>query len=124
MLTRTGRVVALLGAVFFVSSGAWALVAPSSFYDQLAHWPPYNEHLLHDVGVFQIGLGVSLATVLTRMSGTVAVLAGGAAAAVLHFVSHVIDYGEGGQSSDPYVLGVVALAFVLALIAETRRSGR
>jgi hypothetical protein len=122
MRTRIGKVVVLLGAIFFISSGAWAFVAPGSFFDQVAPWPPYNEHLIHDVGVFQLGYGVSLVALLTRIRGTIAALAGAAAAAVLHVVSHVLDYGEGGRSTDPYVLGVVALALVVALLSEVRHA--
>jgi hypothetical protein len=64
-----------------------------------------NRHLTRDVGAFQVGLGVSLGAVLVGMKGIPAVLAGAASAAVLHVVSHVVDYGDGGRSSDPFVLG-------------------
>ena len=55
MQTTIGRVATTAGAIFFSLSGAWALVDPSSFYDQVAPWPPYNEHLVHDAGVFSSG---------------------------------------------------------------------
>ena len=118
MQTTIGRVATWAGAIFFILSGAWALVDPSSFYDQVAPWPPYNEHLVHDAGVFQLGIGTSLAALLVGTRGTLAVLAGAAAAAVLHVVSHVVDYGDGGRSTDPYVLGVVALVLLAALFIE------
>jgi hypothetical protein len=124
MQTTIGRLATGAAAIFFCLSGAWALVDPSSFYDQVAHWPPYNEHLVHDAGVFQLGIGVSLAALLVGMRGTVAVLAGAAAAAVLHVVSHVVDYGDGGRSTDPYVLGVVALVLLVALFIEGRAATR
>lgn len=124
MQTTIGRVATGAGAIFFFLSGAWALVNPSSFYDQVAPWPPYNEHLVHDAGVFQLGIGVSLAALVVGMRGTLAVLAGAAAAAVLHVVSHVVDYGEGGRSTDPYVLGVVALVLLVALFIEGRAATR
>ena len=124
MQTTIGRVATGAGAIFFSLSGAWALVDPSSFYDQVAPWPPYNEHLVHDAGVFQLGIGVSLGGLLVGMRGTLAVLAGAAAAAVLHVVSHVVDFGDGGRSTDPYVLGVVALVILVGLFIEGRAARR
>jgi hypothetical protein len=99
-------------------SGIWAIVDPSSFYDRIATWPPYNEHLTRDAGAFQVWIGVSLAAVLFGTKGIHAVLAGGASAAVLHVASHVGDYGDGGRSSNSYVLGIVAFVLVLALVVE------
>jgi hypothetical protein len=93
---------------------------PSSFYDQIAAWPPYNEHLIRDAGAFQLGIGVGLATLLVGIRGRLAVIAGAAAGAILHVISHVVDVGEGGRSSDPYVLGLLAIVLVVALPAEWR----
>jgi hypothetical protein len=120
MQTTFGRVATGIGAIFFLVFGAWALVAPSSFFDQLAPWPPYNEHFIHDIGVFQLGIGVALAAALSRMRGALAALAGAAVAAILHVVSHVVDYDDGGRSSDPYVLGIFALLLVAAFFVESR----
>jgi peptidoglycan/LPS O-acetylase OafA/YrhL len=121
MQTTFGRVATGIGAVSFLAFGAWALVAPSSFFDQLAPWPPYNEHFIHDIGVFQLGIGVALAAGLSRMRGALAALAGASVAAVLHVVSHVVDYdGGGGRPSDPYVLGIFALLLVAAFLVESR----
>jgi hypothetical protein len=123
MRTTTGRVATGLGAIFFLVVGAWAFIAPASFYDQVASWPPYNEHLIRDAGAFQSGIGVGLAISLVAIGGRFAALAGAATGAVAHVISHVIDLGEGGRSSDPYVLGVLALVLVAALVVEGRQRG-
>lgn len=123
MNTWVGRAGSLLGVFFFLGFGAWALVAPSSFYERIAPWPPYNEHLVHDAGAFQVGVGVALAATLARMRGPLPALAGAVAAAVLHVVAHLIDQGDGGRSSDPYVLAALALVLFAAFVAELR-SGR
>lgn len=120
MQTTFGRVAAGIDAISFLVFGAWALVAPTSFFDQLAAWPPYNRHFIHDIGVFQLGIGVALAAGLSRMRGALAALAGGAVAAFLHVVSHIVDYDDGGRSSDPYVLGIFALLLVVAFFVESR----
>jgi uncharacterized protein YneF (UPF0154 family) len=120
MRTTTGRIATGLGAIVFLVFGAWAFIAPSSFYDQFATWPPFNEHFIRDIGAFQLGIGVGLATLLVAIWGRLAALAGAAAGAVLHAISHVIDLGEGGRSADPYLLGAFAVVLVVALLAETR----
>jgi peptidoglycan/LPS O-acetylase OafA/YrhL len=100
--------------------GVWAFAAPSSFYDQIAAWPPQNAHFIRDAGAFQLGIGVALAVLLIGIRARLAALAGAATGAVLHVISHVIDFGEGGRSSDPYVLGVLAAILIVALLAERR----
>ena len=62
MSSRDPFVVGITGAagLIFVALGLWALVSPSAFYDRIALFPPYNRHFLHDVGAFQIGLGMTL----------------------------------------------------------------
>jgi hypothetical protein len=50
--------IAIAGS-FMLIFGVWSLLFPRSF-DALIDFPPYNEHLLHDVGAFQISIGVSL----------------------------------------------------------------
>ena len=56
-------------AVFWV----WALTWPASFA-ALIDFPPTNEHLLHDVDAFQLGLGVSLLLALVTADGLIAQL--------------------------------------------------
>jgi hypothetical protein len=44
----------------FLVFGAWAFADPESFFDEVATFEPYNQHLIQDVGAFQIGLGAVL----------------------------------------------------------------
>lgn len=97
-----------------VGIGAWAFFSPSSFYDAIATYPPFNEHMLHDAGSFLIGLGVAwLAAMRWRDGWTVALLAN-ASAAIMHAVAHVMDRDLGGRASDPWLLSLVAVSFVVA----------
>lgn len=109
-----------LGAGFFLIFGAWAFLAPHSFFETVARWEPYNEHFLHDAGAFQIGIGVALVLSFTRAGGSVVALSGAASASTAHAVSHVMDAGEGGRTSDPYALGLLAGVLLLALWFELR----
>jgi len=106
-------VIAAFG-LFTLTFGVWALVDATSFYDNIAEFPPYNRHLLHDVGAFQIGLGAALLFALTwRGDAILAVLGGATAGAVTHWAAHVADDGMGGRSSDPYSLGIIAAILAL-----------
>ena len=117
------KVAAGLGAVVFLVTGIWALVDPSSFYDTLAEWPPYNEHFLHDVGAFQIGLGATLALALVWSDALFVGLAGVGVGAALHTVAHAIDHGEGGSDSDPVNLGIFAVVLLAGAALRWRDRG-
>ena len=82
-LLRVGLVIL---AAMQVLVGAWALVAPRAFYDGfplprhawVALLPPYNEHLVRDVGALNLALTVVLgaaAWTLDRTMIRVALLA-------------------------------------------------
>jgi hypothetical protein len=74
--TRITRVcVAALG-VISIGAGLWAMVAPHSFYDQAATFPPYNRHFIHDIGAFQVGLGSCLIAALALADALLVVLIG------------------------------------------------
>ena len=47
-----------IGGLFMLVLGIWAFFVPASFADFVAF--PYNRHLLHDVGAFQIGIGTTM----------------------------------------------------------------
>jgi hypothetical protein len=118
-------VVTVLAALNFLILGAWAFLAPRSFYDNIATFEPYNLHLLHDLGAFQLAIGASLVAALLWSDGLTVALAGAAVGAVVHDVAHFMDRDLGGRSSDPWVLGVLAVLLVVALalrIQERRRA--
>lgn len=108
------RAVAILGGVGLVALGAWAMAAPRSFFDALATFEPYNQHFLHDIGAFQVGLGavLLLAGVPTRADGLTVALIGVGVGAALHAVSHVIDRDLGGTPTTD-IPSFAALAVLL-----------
>lgn len=71
-VVRSGLVVLALTQVVV---GAWALVAPRAFFDGfpaaghawVALLPPYNEHLVRDVGGLSLALTVLLGTAATTL---------------------------------------------------------
>ncbi len=112
---------AALGLITLVL-GIWAFVAPMSFFEVLAPFEPYNRHFLHDAGVLQIGVGVSMLLAAARRSPVEVALGGFVAFEALHVVSHVIDRDLGGRPAfDITALTVLTLAGVAALIVGRRQ---
>jgi hypothetical protein len=117
-LRRAGPPVAWAVVAFWVVSGVWAFLAPRSFYDRLATFPPYNVHFIHDIGAFSIGLGVAIALAVAMVgrwhparSALVAVGVG----SILHLLSHVLDYEIKPSVTDLLGLGLfTAITFVAA----------
>ena len=114
----TGAVV--LGALVFLVPGAWSFFWPESFHDHVATFDPFNLHLFHDLGAFQLGIGAALLAALFWRDALVVALVGGTTGAVVHFASHLMDRDLGGRSSDPLTLGILAAILVTALVLRLR----
>jgi hypothetical protein len=119
---RTIQATVAVLALVSLAAGLWAMIDARSFYLDAAPFPPYNVHLLHDIGAFQIGLGACLVAGLLLHDALLAVLVGNTFAGVAHFVAHVVDRTRGGHASDPYVFGVLAL-LLIALTAARATTG-
>lgn len=94
-----GSARAALGFLFLaaISIGLTAAVAPRTFYDDfpfLAHWvellPPYNEHLVTDVGGLYLGFAVLFAWAAWTLDRTLvrAVAVAWLLAAGIHLLFH------------------------------------
>ena len=122
---RRGRVttgVMALAALAFLVPGAWAFLAPGSFYHTIATFPPYNRHFMHDLGAFQLGVGAAVLAGLWWRDAVSVALAGATAGMTIHFVSHVLDRDLGGRGIDLWALG--ALSAVLLAASAARVIGR
>ena len=121
-MTRSSFVRAVWWALIaiFMTVGLWAFFSPRSFYDAFATYPPFNRHLLRDIGAFNFGLGVTLIAAAMLRDGLLVALVGASAAAVVHGLSHIIDAGDGGRSWDPILFGVLALVVVAAAVMRSR----
>jgi hypothetical protein len=120
----TVTVVTVLAALGFLLLGAWAFLAPRSFFDTVATFEPYNLHLLHDLGAFQLAIGASLLAALLWSDGLTVALTGATVGAVVHDVSHFMDRDLGGRSSDPWALGLLAVLLLVALALRIRARRR
>lgn len=116
--------VAGVGAFSFVTFGLWAMVAPRSFFDRLAHFEPYNQHFVQDIGAFQLGIGAVLLLALAsrRLAALTVALLGAGVGASAHVISHLVGRHLGGNpASDITIFTLVA---VLLLAAGGRRLAR
>jgi hypothetical protein len=111
-------VVIIIG-LFTLAFGIWAFFAPASFAEFVAF--PYNRHLLHDVGAFQIGIGVTVLLALLWADSVMVVLAGYVVGSSFHVVSHIIDRHIGGHVYDPLVLGLIVVVGLAGMYARARR---
>jgi len=107
-----------ISGLFVLALGIWAFFAPASFADFVAF--PYNTHLLHDVGAFQIGLGVAVLLALLWADGVMVVLAGYVVGTGFHLASHIIDRHIGGHGYDPLVLGLLVGVGLAGMYAQVR----
>lgn len=114
------RGICLVVGVFLVVFGLWAFFAPRSFFDGIAGYPPYNEHFVHDIGSFQLGIGGALLAALVWTDALFVALFGAAIGNVFHEISHVIDRDLGGKSTDPIAIGLVAAATVVAALLRKK----
>lgn len=112
---RLITILAALGAAFFLVFGLWPFFDARSFFDQVATFEPFNAHFLHDIGAFQVGIGVTLAAALWRRSDAIfAALAGAGAGSALHAIAHIRDNDLGGKVTDAFVFGLTAILFLAA----------
>lgn len=113
---RLARAAAGLGGAAFLPFGLWAMLAPRSFFDQVAEFHPYNQHFVQDIGAFQLGIGavLVLAAVRPALDALTTALLGAGVGAAAHVVSHVVGHDLGGTpSSDIPMFTVIALVLLV-----------
>jgi hypothetical protein len=119
------RVIVIVVGVYLVGFGLWAFLSPAGFYASIAVFPPYNQHFLHDLGAFQVGMGVALLATQAWEDALLAVIGGIAVGSIAHFIAHLMDLSLGGHpATDLPFLGVLALVLVVAWVLRWRQLGR
>lgn len=117
---RGVRVSLLVICAYALFLGALAAFAPRTFYDDfpfVAHWvellPPYNEHLVTDVGGLFLGYAVLFAWAAWKLERTLVLAAcvSFLVVAILHLAYHA-DHLEGFGAADA-VAELVALASIV-----------
>jgi hypothetical protein len=110
-----------------VAIGLTATVAPRTFYDDfpfLAHWvellPPYNEHLVTDVGGLYLGFAVLFAWAAWTLERTLvrAVCVAWLLTAAIHLLfhaSHLAGFGTADAIAELITLALLLLPPPLAI---------
>src|SRR5262249_36031008 len=110
--------------------GFWLYLAPRSFYDDIptvAADPPFNAHLLSDIGGLSLAMAVVLraSAVLMERNPIRAALAGHTVYAASHLLFHATPTGAlpaAAAGALPAALPVLP-ALALALLARASRPG-
>ena len=112
--TALRPVLALLG-VYHLLLGAVMVIAPRTFFDEIAHYGVYNDHYIRDVATFYLALGGCLLVAVGRASWQVPLLTFALVQYALHVLNHVWDVAD----AEPAWIGpanLVSLALIAVLI--------
>jgi PPOX class probable F420-dependent enzyme len=101
--------------------GVWCLIDPYSFAKAVDF--PAHEHFLHDIGAFQVGLGVTLLLALIWSDALATALAGYIVANTIHTANHIVDLDLGGSAAQAWALGAVSVVLVIAFVLRLRQLG-
>ena len=115
-------VLALLG-VYHLLLGAVMVIAPRTFFDEIAHYGVYNDHYIRDVATFYLALGGCLLVAVGRASWQVPLLTFALVQYALHVLNHVWDVAD----AEPAWIGpanLVSLALIAVLIGWLVRADR
>lgn len=95
---------ALVGA-YHLALGAVMVLAPRTFFDDIAAYGAYNDHYIRDVATFYVALGAVLLIAVARTAWQVPLLAFATIQYALHVLNHLWDVGD----TEPTWIGPVNL---------------
>lgn len=119
MASRFITIVTVVLALGMVGIGVWGLLAPASFAAFAAF--PANDHFVHDIGAFQIGIGATLLLALYWQDALAVALTGFLIGNSLHVINHVMDLGIGGTTRDIWLLALASILTAAALLLRLRQ---
>jgi hypothetical protein len=126
----TLRAVLAVIAAYHVLTGAMALVAPDTFFEQIGRYGIENSHYVGDVGAFTLAFGVALAIAVVRPSWRVPILGFAALWYGFHAINHAFDTGEARSEARGWAdtlliaFGAVAAAWLARVSARLAESGQ
>lgn len=119
---RVVRVIVVIAALSMLVTGGWARVDPAGFA-AWANWPNHV-HFLHDAGVFQIGIGLTMLLGLWWRDVIGVVLTGFLFSNTFHALNHALDIEHGGHTTDSWLLLAVSALAGFGLVARLRWTRR
>ncbi|HEX6228309.1 MAG TPA: hypothetical protein VFZ41_02480 [Solirubrobacterales bacterium] len=104
-----------LVAAYHVITGALALLAPDTFFDEIGTYGVENSHYVGDVGAFVLAFGIAVGIAVVRPSWRAPVLWLGAIWYGIHAINHAFDTGEARSEGRGWADTIlIALGAVLA----------
>ena len=91
---RALRAVLIVIAAYHIVTGALALVAPDTFFEQIGHYGVENSDYVGDVGAFILAFGVAVGISVVRPAWRAPILWLGALWYGFHAINHAFDTGE------------------------------
>ena len=115
------RTIALLAGIGSTAVGIWALTDAEGF----ASWTGFGpgSHYVHDIGAFQLGIGVSMLLALLWTDALAVVLAAFLVGNTAHAWNHAADADLGGRGYEPYAFAAASVLILAALIGRLRELG-
>jgi hypothetical protein len=128
MTEKALKIVLAIVAAYHVVTGAMALLAPDTFFDEIGMYGVENSHYVGDVGAFMLAFGVALAIAVVRPSWRAPLLWLGALWYGFHAINHAFDTGEARSDErgwgDTVAIAVGALISAwLARVSERLAGG-
>jgi hypothetical protein len=124
MTERSLQAVLAVAAAYQIVTGAMALIAPDTFFDEIGRYGVENSHYVGDVGAFMLAAGIALAVCVVRPSWRVPILWTGAFWFGLHALNHAFDTGEARSEARGWLdtillaLGAVGSAYLATVAAR------
>jgi PPOX class probable F420-dependent enzyme len=115
------KTITLLAGIGSTAVGIWALVDAEGFADWTGFGP--GGHYVHDIGAFQLGIGVSMLLAVLWTDALAVVLAAFLVGNTAHAWNHAADADLGGRGFEPYALAAVSVLVLAALIGRLRELG-
>jgi hypothetical protein len=110
--------------LFLIVTGALALVAPDTFFDDIGKYGHENSHYVGDVGAFQLAAGVGVLVAMLQPSWRPPILWVGFVWFELHALNHLFDIGEARSDArgwfDTILLALAGAASAYLAVASER----
>jgi hypothetical protein len=113
-----GALVAILlvFAAYHLITGAIALFAPDTFFDEIGRYGVENSHYVGDAGAFTFAYGLALLLAVARRDWAAPILYVGALWYAVHAFNHLFDIDE-ARSDARGTFDTIALAFGAVFLA-------
>ena len=109
------RAILVVFAAYHLITGALALFAPDTFFDEIGRYGVENSHYVGDAGAFAFAYGAALVLALARPAWRAPILYVGALWYAVHAGNHLFDIDE-ARSDARGTFDTVALALGAVLL--------